>query len=306
MSTLPTSFESVQRSYVLRNLVNGARHLTQDRLTVASTIYLLLLIGLAVAGPAITPYEYDKTLYSEEEGILRGASPSLEHPLGTNDVGQDVFSRIVYGARPTVITGAIGGLLIMGIGTTIGLVSGYVGGRVDDVLMRFTDIVYGVPVIPFTLVLFALFELGFIGTVVMIGLLLWRGAARVIRSQTLQIRERPYILSAKASGASTPRIILKHILPNIAPMAILYMALGVGWAILLQAGLAFIGVTDPFVPSWGIMVRNAYKSGQMAELWWWSLPPGVLISFTVLATFIIGRSLEEDSATEVVGEGAGA
>lgn len=304
---MPGSLGSIQDNYVLRNVVSGLKHLSEDRITIISAVYLLLLVGLAVAGPAITPYEYDENLYSEEAGsILRGESPSLAHPLGTNDVGQDVFSRVVYGARPTVLTGAIGGFLIMSIGTLVGLISGYVGGRVDAVMMRFTDIVYGIPVIPFMLVLFALFTMGFMGSIVLIGLVLWRGPSRVIRSQTLQIRERPYILSAKASGASSLRIIFKHILPNIAPMAILYLALGVGWAILLQAGLAFIGVTDPFVPSWGIMVRNAYKSGQMASLWWWSLPPGILISMTVLTTFMIGRSLEEDSATGSLGEGAGA
>jgi peptide/nickel transport system permease protein len=286
--------KKLRENYVFRNFYNGFRLIKQEKIALICLIYLLVLVATAVIGPSITSYEYDRNLVTEDGSILRGESPSLAHPFGTNDVGQDVFSRVIHGARATVITGAVGGFLIMTVGTLMGVVSGYVGGRTDDVLMRFTDIVYGVPVIPIALVLFALFELGFFGSIVMIGLILWRGAARVIRSQTLQIRERPFVLSAKATGASTPRIIVKHILPNVAPMAVLYLALGVGWSIIIQAGLAFIGVTDPFVPSWGIIVRNAYKSGQMASLWWWSLPPGILISLTVVSTFMIGRSLEQN------------
>lgn len=280
-----------------------------DKFTLLYASYLLFLVVLTIIGPELTPYEYDESLFTSDGELLRGESPSIAHPIGTNDVGQDVLSRVVYGARPTVITGLVGGFLIMTIGTLIGMTAGYVGGRVDEVLMRFTDIVYGTPVIPFALVLFALFELGFYGIILMIGGLLWRGPARVMRSQTLQIKERPFVQTAEAYGASTPRIIFKHILPNIAPMAVLYMALGVGWAIILQAGLAFIGVSEPFVPSWGVMVRNAFYSGQMASYWWWSLAPGVLISITVAATFIVGRSIESttgkaEDAESITGGGA--
>jgi peptide/nickel transport system permease protein len=143
------------------------------------------------------------------------------------------------------------------------------------------------------LVLFALFELGFFGIIVVIGLVLWRGAARVIRSQTLQIKERPFVRSAQAYGASTPRIIVKHILPNIAPMAVLFLALGIGQTIIIFAGLAFLGVTDPFVPTWGVMLRNAHRAGLAGEAWWWVLPPGFMISLTVLTAFLIGRGYED-------------
>jgi len=157
--------------------------------------------------------------------------------------------------------------------------------------MRITDFMFGVPLIPFAIVVIAILGSGFYMAVLVIGIILWRSSARVIRSQVLQIKEREYILSARASGASDLRIIGKHILPNIAPMVVLLLSLGIGYAILAQASLAFIGVVNPFVPSWGVILRNAYQSGVMASAWWWSITPGVLISLTVLSTFMIGRKI---------------
>jgi peptide/nickel transport system permease protein len=186
----------------------------------------------------------------------------------------------------------------------VGITAGYVGGRVDDVLMRTTDVAYGVPLIPFAIVLVTLIGVGFIQSVVVIGLLLWRGSARVLRSQVLQIKERPFVLSAKAAGASRLRIVVKHILPNVATMAILFFTIGIGYSIILQAGLAFIGVSSPFVPSWGIMLRNAYNSGLMSTAWWWSLPPGLLIGLTVLSTFMFGRGYERVAGQTDESDGA--
>jgi peptide/nickel transport system permease protein len=277
----------------------------RDNTTKYSFLFLAMLVGLAVVGPYITPYQYDETQYSEDDRILRNEGPSLAHPLGTTSLGYDVLSRIIYGARPTVLTGALGGTIIITIGMSIGITAGYIGGRVDDILMRFTDFVYGVPLIPFAIVMLTLLGVGFFTSIIVIGLVLWRSNARVLRSQVLQIKERPFILAAKATGASTPRIILKHILPNVAPMAILFFALGVGYSIIIQASLSFLGVSSPFVPSWGIMLRNAYKSGLLATAWWWSLPPGFLISLTVLASFMFGRGYEKltSERDEIVVEG---
>jgi peptide/nickel transport system permease protein len=270
----------------------------EDRSTAIYFSFLVFVLVLGLVGPILAPYQYNETLY-EDGQIVRSEAPSLEHPLGTNDVGQDVLSRMLYGARPTVITGLLGGSMIIGIGMTIGVAAGYFGGWVDTVLMRFTDIVYGVPLIPFAIVLIALFGVGFIPSIIVIGLLLWRGNARVLRSQVLQIKERPFVMAARATGASDLRIILKHILPNIASMAVLFFALGVGYTIILQASLAFIGVSNPFVPSWGVMLRNAYNSGVMSQNWWWSIPPGLMIALTVLSTFMFGRGYEN-----IAGEGS--
>lgn len=280
-----------RQHYVVRNVVSGVKPLFGDNLARFAIGFLLFVTGLAIFGPYIAPYPYGKTLYQNGE-LLRSKPPSIAHPLGTNSLGQDVLSRIIIGARPTLLAGLVGGLLIISIGMAVGITAGFVGGRTESLLMRFTDFVYGVPLIPFAIVLITFLGTGFLEIIFVIGIILWRGSARVLRSQVLQIKERPYILSAKATGASTFRIIVKHVLPNVAPMAVLFFALGIGYAILLQAGLAFIGLVNPFVPSWGIMIRNAYRSGIMSIAWWWSIPPGIMISLTVMSAFLIGRRYE--------------
>jgi len=267
------------------------RRLQSDRTLTVYVSYITAIVVLAAIGPEITPYGYDEFILTQDGGFLRSEPPSLAHPLGTTDDGYDVLSRIMYGARPTVLTGIIGGTIIITIGGTIGIISGYYGGRIGNIFMRITDFMFGVPLIPFAIVIIAILGSGFYISVLVIGIILWRSSARVIRSQVLQIREREYILSARSSGASDLRIIAKHILPNIAPMVALLLSLGIGYAILAQASLAFIGVVNPFVPSWGVMLRNAYNSGVMARAWWWSITPGILISMTVLSTFMIGRKL---------------
>jgi len=277
---------------LLRRFGDGFRLVVKDKTTLLYFGILVVILFAGAFGPMLAPYPHDETVYEDGEPVL-SEGPSVSHPLGTTTSGQDVLSRVLVGARPTVITGLLGGTLIIGIGLGVGVTAGYVGGWVDNVLMRTTDVAYGVPLLPFAIVLLSLLGVGFLTSVVVIGLLLWRGSARVLRSQVLQIRERPFILSAKATGASTPRIIVRHVLPNVAPMAIMFFALGIGYSILLQAGLSFIGVSNPLVPSWGIMIRNAYSSGQMTTAWWWSIPPGVLISLTVLSTIMFGRRYEE-------------
>jgi peptide/nickel transport system permease protein len=309
---MPTSGETtttghlsrIREHYVVRNLLGALSLMIEDKSTMAYLGFLILVLLMGLVGPSLAPYQYDETQRDENGEIIRSAPPSLDHPLGTTDRGLDVLSRIMVGARPTVITGLLGGSLIIGIGMFVGITAGYVGGVVDDVLMRITDVAYGVPLIPFAIVLVTVIGVGFIQSVVVIGLLLWRGSARVLRSQVLQIKERPFILAAEASGASKTRIVVKHILPNVATMAILFFTLGIGYSIILQAGLAFIGVSSPFVPSWGIMLRNAYNSGLMSTAWWWSITPGLLIGLTVLSTFMFGRGYERVAGQTDEGEGA--
>ncbi len=281
----------VTDNYYLRNVLGGLRLMIEDRATAVYFGFLLFVLFLGTIGPHLAPYPYDHTLYVGGE-IYSNQPPSLAHPLGTNNVGQDVLSRLLYGARPSVITGLLGGTLIIGIGVVIGVTAGFIGGTTDEVLMRFTDVVYGIPLIPFAIIVVALFGIGFFQSIMVIGLLLWRGNARVLRSQVLQIRERPFVLSTIVSGASRRRIIIRHILPNVAPMAVLFFSFGIGISILVQATLAFLGVTNPFIPSWGVMVRNAYNSGLMADAWWWTIPPGLMIGLTVLSTFMFGRGYE--------------
>lgn len=282
----------------------GLARLLRERSTRIAMVVVVFILFLGAFGPMIAPYDYDMRHRGADGSLLRAASPSLAHPLGTTDVGYDVLSRILYGAQSTVLAGLIGGFMIISIGMFVGLTAGYVGGAVDDALMRVTDVVYSIPLIPAALIMVTIIGTGFYQSVVVIGLVLWRGSARVLRSQTLQIRERPFILSARAAGASRPYIIVRHIMPNVIPMAFLFFALGTGYTIILQAGLAFLGVSDPSVPSWGIMIRNAYNSGMMTDAWWWAITPGLLIAISVLSLFVLGRGYEEiasdDSDEEAV------
>ena len=268
----------------------------QSRLTQFAAVYLVLFTLAGLFGPELTPYDYS-TQHFNQDGTLRTMEPpSAQHLMGTTDRGEDVLSRLLYGARPTLVTAALGGSIIISIGLVVGITAGFTGGYTDDALMRLTDVFYGVPLIPAAIVLAAFFGTGFLSSIVVIGAILWRGSARVIRSQVLQIKERPFIKIARSSGASRFHIARNHILPNVAPMAILFFALGVGDAIIVQAGLAFIGVSDPFVPSYGVMVRNAYNSGALGEALWWSIPPGALIALTVLSAYLIGRSIESGTS----------
>jgi len=291
-STLIGRRPGLKEHFVVRSLVGGLRRLLSKNMTRLPVLYLTILLLLSLFGAHLAPYEYNERIYGDDGSIKIAQQPSVEHPLGTTGQGYDVLSRIIIGARPTMVAGFLGGAMIAGIGLSVGLSAGYIGGRLDSVLMRITDIFYSIPLIPFAVVVLAFFGGGFFVSVIIIGVLLWRGNARVIRAQVLQIKKRPFVMAAQASGASTLRIVGRHILPNVAPMAILYFAIGIGAAIIAQASLAFVGVSNPFLPSWGVMIRNAYDSGYMGVIWTWSLVPGFLIALTVLSCFLIGREFE--------------
>lgn len=279
-------------NFAIQGAASFLKAVWDDRLSRAALLWILFILLLAFVGPYVTPYEYDERVWSDDDQLLRGESPSLSHPLGTTDGGYDIFSRLIFGAQPTALIGFLGGATIISIGTTVGVTAGYVGGYVENVLMRVTDFWYIIPFIPFAIVIITLYGIGFWSSILLIGLVLWRGSARVLRSQVLQIKERPFVVAARATGASTPYIIYKHILPNIASMIVLFFAFGMGTSILAYAGLAFLGVSDPFIPDWGVMLRNAHRSGAMRSNWLWAIAPGMFISFTVLSVYIIGRRYE--------------
>jgi peptide/nickel transport system permease protein len=252
---------------------------------------LLLVLLAALFGPAIAPQEQYEYNFDDDGDLLVAEGPSVNHPLGTTATGQDVFSLVLIGARPTLIAGLLGGAVLITLGSLVGITAGYKGGLTDSLLMRFTDLVYGLPLIPFAIVMVAFFGTNFYTTILIIGAILWRASARVLRSQVLQIKQREFITATKAEGASSFYIITRHILPNLFPMMAFFFAVGVGGTIIAQASLAFIGVSNPFVPSWGVMIRNAYDAGHI-DSWWWSLPPGLLISAVVYSSIMLGRSIE--------------
>lgn len=278
---------------VKSGLVGTYRFLKQDRFAMVGAIIYLLLILLAIFAPYIAPYDPHQMI-REGGQLAYNRLPSAQFLLGTTNMGRDIFSQLVYGVRPALTVGFSAAFFVVILGTLVGLVAGYFRGWVDNILMRLADVVFGVPFEPFVIVL-----VGFLGPsvwniVLAMALLLWRDTARVIRSQVLTVRERSFIEAARVSGASHLRIMFIYIAPNILPLSFLYGSLAIGWAILTEAAVSFLGFGDPDVISWGYMLHDAYVSQALSRgAFYWFVPPGVLIMLAVMAGFYIGRGSEE-------------
>jgi peptide/nickel transport system permease protein len=252
-----------------------------------------IMIFVAIFAPLLAPH--DPQAVMEQDGVwLTNKEPSGEFLLGTTNIGRDIFSQLIYGARPALLVGFSAAFFVAVIGTLVGLVAGYFGGRVDALLMRLTDVAFGIPFLPFVIVLVAFLRPSIWNIVLSMALLLWRDTARVIRSQVLTVRERAFVQAAKISGASSWRTIFLYIAPNILSLSFLYGTLAIGWAILTEASVSFLGFGDPEVVSWGFMLQDAYVSQALARgAYYWFVPPGLCIMFAVMAGFFIGRGYEE-------------
>ncbi len=212
--------------------------------------------------------------------------------LGTDARGRDIFSQLLWGSRVALLVGFASAFFTISIGVVIGLVAGYLGGRVESVLMRFTDVILVIPGLPLVIILAAVLGAGIGNIILVISIVGWPGVARVIRAEVLSLKERPFVDSARVTGASNVRIMFRHISPNVAPLAFLYMTFSVSGAILTEAALSFIGLGDVNTISWGIMLQDVSQSKAL-EAWWWLLPPGVAITLISLAFFLVGRAFDE-------------
>ncbi len=263
--------------------------------TVAGRIGLVLFLGyivLALLAPLLVPLDPLAINYDATGSIQRMRPPGAGFVLGTNYYGRDILSQIIIGSRVSIGVGLLSALIIVFVGANVGLVAGYAGGRTEAVLMRLTDIAFGIPFFPFAVLLVALLEPSVWNMIITISCLLWRSVARVVRAQVLSLRERPYVRAAQVSGASNLRVMYMHILPNILPMVMLYMAIGIAYAVLSEASLSFLGFGDPKTVSWGSMLYDAYVTGSISRAWWWTVPPGLCITFFVIAVFLMARDWE--------------
>jgi peptide/nickel transport system permease protein len=280
-------------SEIIKSLIAVLRFLKQDKFCMAGAIIYMIFIILAIFAPVIAPYDPHEML-KENGKILFNQAPSKEHLLGTTNMGRDIFSQLIYGIQPALVVGFTAAFFVVVVGTLVGLFSGYFRGKVDAILMRITDIAFGIPFEPFVIVLVAFLGASVWNIVLAMALLLWRDTARVIRSQVLTVRERNYVEAAKVSGASHLRIIFVQIAPNILPLSLLYGSLAVGWAILTEAAVSFLGFGDPAIISWGYMLHDAYVSQALSRgAFYWFIPPGIFIMLAVMAGFYIGRGSEE-------------
>ncbi|ELZ61852.1 MULTISPECIES: ABC transporter permease [unclassified Haloferax] len=268
--------------------------LRRDRLAFAGVVIVAAFVFLGLLGPALAPHDpIEHTVRDDAGSMLRLSEPTGAAPLGTTAYGKDVLSQFLAGAQPTFIVGLFGGIGTGALGFLVGLVSGYYGGWVDEVLMRLTDLTFSLPFTPMALLLLTFVTPSVWLMTGIIVAFLWKMPARVVRSEVLSVRERTFVKSARASGASDLRTMLYHVAPNVLPIGFLYTAYGIAWAIAAQASLAFLGFGDPTVTSWGRMLRQVFESGNMRVAWWWVLPPALGIAAITTSVFLIGRAYEE-------------
>lgn len=252
---------------------------------VMGLILMLVLVATALGADKIAPNDpFSNSLDAFQP-------PSAAHLFGTDDLGRDVFSGVVHGARVSLLVGLVAALTSTLLGVLIGGLAGYAGGLVDDVLMRLTEVFMVVPRFFLVLVVAALFGGSIWLIVLVLGLTMWPGTARLLRSQVLSLRTRDYVLAARAIGVSEAGILVRHVLPAALPPVVTQAALQVGAAILTEAGLSFLGLGDRNVMSWGIILNDAQQFVRQA--WWISTFPGVAITLTVLATNLAADGLNE-------------
>ena len=226
--------------------------------------------------------------------IKKSTGPSMQHLLGTDNVGRDLFAQLMEGAKVAFIVGLSSAFISIVLGTVIGMISGYAGGMTDVILMRTADIIMIMPSLVILLILASLFGQFNIWIIVfIIAIMRWPAVSRIIRSQTLSLKSRPFIEASKVAGASNIRIIFRHIMPNVLPLAFLYMTFRVTSAILVEAALSFLGFGDPSQVSWGMMLQWVWKSGHMFQAPYWMIPPGVCISLLTLSFYLLGRAMDE-------------
>jgi len=257
---------------------------------------LLVIFGLmamcSFIPPLIDPMYQPMT--GVDPDIAKSTGPSIKHWLGTDFMGRDILSQLLAGARVAFMVGVSAAFMSIVIGTTIGMLAGYMGKFVDTLLMRLADMIMVMPTLLVVLILAALFgQLNIWTIVLIIALFRWPGVSRVIRAQTLSLKQRPFIEAAKVAGASHMRIIFRHIMPNVLPLAFLYMTFRVTSAIIIEAALAFLGFGDPSTVSWGMMLQWVWKTGHMFKAPYWLLPPGICISLITLSFYMLGRAMDE-------------
>lgn len=265
------------------------RRFLKRKLAVIGAIFLVLL-GLAVIfGPLLSPYSYD---YQDFDLLGMPGPMSAEHWLGTDELGRDAMTRLLHGGRVSLAVGLAGALIASVVGTLVGAVSGFYRGIPDVFLMRFTDVMMSIPTLPLVLLLSGLFRPSPPLLVAIVGILIWMGTARLVRSQFLALREREFVEAARALGASGPRLMFRHILPNAIGPITVSATLAVGSAIMLESALSFLGFgIQPPVPTWGNLLNSA--SSWLSQAPWLAIPPGLCILFTVLAVNFLGDGLRD-------------
>ncbi len=256
-------------------------------------ILLGAIVFMAIFAPFLAPYNpYKRTGKPLEP-------PSWAHPLGTNDAGQDILSELIYGARVSLFIGVVSAISAVLIGTFFGMIAGYKGGKVDEVLMRIVDFFMVMPSLLLVIFLAMVFRGTWLSSHIFLVLIIaititsWPTVARVVRSMILSLKERPFVESVRALGASDAYVMFKYLLPNTAPLILAETLLRTASNMILEASLSFLGLGDPSQKSWGVMLHYAFQRQAMVlGMWSWVIPPGLMISLSVLSLLLVGQALE--------------
>lgn len=273
------------KGHSLRNVF--WRRFRKNRLAAAAGVVVVLMCFVAVFAPFISPYNPDDI---DRKHILE--SPSLKHPLGTDDLGRDVLSRMILGARISLSVGFVAVGIAVVIGIMLGAVSGYYGGWIDRIIMRFIDIMLSIPTFFLILAVIAFIEPNIWNIMIVIGLTSWMGVARLVRAEVLSLKEREFVLAAKALGAGDANIIGRHIMINSMAPVFVSAVLGIAGAVLIESALSFLGIgVQPPTPSWGNILTLGKDNIEIA--WWLSVFPGLAILITVLSYNLVGEGLRD-------------
>ena len=261
-------------------------YLWRDKKAVTGLFILLVMCFSAVFAPLIAPHDPNEQIFE----FL--SPPSWEHPMGTDDLGRDLFSRLVYGGRVSLFVGISTVLLSAIVGVLLGLLSGYYGGWIDMIIMRYIDLQWAFPNFIIAVYLMAVFGTGLFNVIAAITLAFLDDFARVVRASVLSIREQEYVIAAKSIGSSNRRILLRHILPNTVAPIIVMGTVSVSYAILAEASLSFLGLgVKPSTPTWGLILSDARSF--FSRGWWLAIFPGLCIMITVLSINFLGDALRD-------------
>ncbi|MET1128593.1 MAG: ABC transporter permease [Thermoproteota archaeon] len=264
------------------------RAYSRTRLGLAGLGILLFYVFMAVSAPWLAPYDPKEKVGEPFE------PPSFEHPLGTDEMGRDILSQVIYGTRVSLLVGVLASMLAAAIGSSVGIVSGYFGGVVDDLLMRITDLFLVIPGLPFIIVLSVILGPSIWNIILVIAVISWPSVARLVRSETLSLKQRLFVQASRIAGASDLYIIFHHIFPNVLPIVAASMVLTVTSAIILEAGLSFLGLGDPTKISWGTMLYFADRYGALLSTNpFYVIAPGLALVGIGLAFVFVSYALDE-------------
>jgi peptide/nickel transport system permease protein len=273
---------------------NAWYSLRRDRLTMGAAVVLLLLALSAIAAPLFAQYVFHTSF--EEQDLLRiYAKPTFDPPaymLGADEIGRSQVVRLLYGGQVSLFIGFVAALMNLTLGVGLGLLAGYLRGVTDDVITWFITTLNSIPIIFLLLLITSLFQPGALTLTFIIGVLFWTGVTNFVRGQTFALREREFVTAARTIGAATPRILFRHILPNVLPLIFVLAAIDIGTIILAESALSYLGLgVMPPTPSWGNMLSNAQSYATRAP--WLVVAPGAMIFLTVLCLYLIGDGLRD-------------